>query len=99
MTYWNVRIHRLVLSEDFDPIPQLDKENILRTLNKKLSIDPQAYGKALTGEFKGYWRLRAGDYRVIYRIIKSQIVVLVIKVGIRKDDQVYQELVKRLNKL
>jgi len=29
--------------------------------------DPQA-GDPLHGDWKGYWKLRAGDYRIIYRI-------------------------------
>ena len=62
-------------------------------------MDPEAYGKPLTGQFKGYWRLRIGDYRVVYRIVKDEILVFVIKVGIRRDDQVYLELIKRLNKI
>lgn len=29
--------------------------------------DPQA-GDLLHGDWKGYWKLRAGDYRIIYRV-------------------------------
>jgi len=31
------------------------------------------------------WRLRAGDYRVIYDILDQKLVILIIKVGHRKD--------------
>lgn len=31
------------------------------------------------------WRIRAGDYRVIYRIIDTIITVHVVKIGHRKD--------------
>ena len=31
------------------------------------------------------WRLRSGDYRVIYQIQDERLVVLVVKVGHRKD--------------
>ncbi len=99
MTLWKIHIHKLVLTEDFEDLSRTNKEMILKALHKKLSLDPQGYGKPLTGEFKGLWRLRAGDYRVIYRIVKDEILVLVIKVGIRRDDQVYQELSARLKKL
>ncbi len=96
---WQVKIHTLVLSDDLDKIPKADKAFILKTLNKKLAIDPQAFGKALTGDLKGLWRLRVRDYRVVYKIHKNKIVVLVIKIGIRKDDEVYLDLVKRLKKI
>ena len=83
---WQIRIHHLVLSEDFISIPKSDTEVILKTIRKRLAIDPEAYGKPLTGQFKRYWRLRVGDYRVVYRIVKDEILVFVIKVGIRRDD-------------
>ncbi len=96
---WTIRIHRLIFNEDFKNIPLIQQKHILSTIQKKLSVDPQAYGKSLTGPFTGYWRLRIEDYRVIYRIVKDQVIVSVIKVGIRRDDKVYQELFARLRKL
>ena len=99
MIIWKIHIHKLVLSEDFAGISQTNKEIILKAVRKKLAIDPQGYGKPLTGEFKGLWRLRVGDYRVVYRIVKEEILVFVVKVGIRRDDKVYEELTKRLKRL
>ena len=99
MIIWKVHIHKLVLSEDFAEIAQADQQVILKAVRKKLSIDPEGYSKPLTGEFKGLWRLHVGDYRVVYRIVKDEVLVFVIKVGIRRDDSVYQELSKRLKKL
>ena len=96
---WHVKIHRLVLAEDFKKIPSGDQKHILQVIHKKLSLDPQAYGKPLSGEFAGYFRLRIEDYRAVYRILKKEIIVLVIKIGIRKDDTVYRELFTRLKKL
>ena len=95
---WQVRIHKLVLNEDLDGLGS-EKEQILRTLRKKLSLDPEGYGKPLVGEFKGYWRLRIGEYRVIYRIVKQEVLVFVVKIGIRRDERVYLEFTKRLNKI
>ncbi|MCK4244589.1 MAG: type II toxin-antitoxin system RelE/ParE family toxin [Candidatus Omnitrophica bacterium] len=96
---WHVKIHRLVIEEDFKKIDFSEQLYILRTIRKKLSLDPESYGKPLRGEFKGYWRLSVGDFRVIYRIIKNKILVLVIKIGIRRDARVYEELFFRLKKL
>lgn len=93
---WQIKIHRLVLEEDFKKIPSFDQKQILRTIQKKTSINPEAYGKPLRGEFGGYWRLRIGDYRIVYKILKDEVLVCVIKVGIRRDDQVYRELLSRL---
>lgn len=96
---WQISLHRLVLEEDFKSIDKHTRKIILKLVFKKLSQDPENYGSPLSGSFKGYWKLRAGDYRVIYRIVKEKILVLVIKVGIRRDEKVYKDLINRLNKL
>lgn len=41
--------------------------------------------KPLAGELKGYWRLRTGDYRVLYKIKDKQLQVVVVRAGHRKD--------------
>lgn len=96
---WKIHIHKLVLSEDFKSINPSDQKSILKNIRKKLSVDPENYGKPLLGELKGYWRLRCGDYRVIYRIKRETIEVLVVKIGIRRDEQVYRNMFQRLKKI
>lgn len=96
---WKVRIHKEVLKKDFKKIDPHERLKILKAIQKKLTKDPRAYGEPLKGEFKGYWKLRVEDFRIIYRIIESQILVLVIKVRIRREAQVYKELLTRLRKL
>ncbi len=96
---WKIHIHKLVLSEDFKSINPPDQRLILKNIRKKLTVDPENYGKPLLGELKGYWRLRCGDYRVIYRIKRDAIEVLVVKIGIRRDAQVYRDMFQRLRKL
>ncbi len=96
---WAITFHPLVLKEDFKKIDPKNQRQILGQIVKKLSIDPEAYGKALSGELHGYWRLRTGDFRVIYRILKDRIEVLVVKIGIRRDFEVYEKFLLRLKKL
>ena len=50
----------------------------------RLREEPNA-GGVLKGEFAGLRRLRIGSYRIIYEVIDDQLVVLVIRVGHRKD--------------
>ena len=48
--------------------------------------DPRKLGKALTGVKLGnYWRYRTGSCRIIVNIIDSDLIVLVVRVGDRKD--------------
>jgi mRNA interferase RelE/StbE len=89
---WAVRIHPLVFDEDFKKIDRTAQRRIIQTLYKKLSLAPEEYGKPLGGEFKGYWRLRVDDYRVIYRMEKAHVQVFVIKVGFRGDEELYRQL-------
>lgn len=96
---WKVKIHKEVFKEDFKKINFHQRLQILKTIKKKLTLDPKSYGEPLRGEFKGYWKLRVEDFRIIYRIFEEKILVLVIKVGIRRDAQVYKELLSRIKKI
>jgi len=35
-------------------------------------------GKQLKGEYEGFWRIRIGDYRVVYRIMQKDVVIIAI---------------------
>lgn len=47
--------------------------------------DPRLHGRALTENLKGFWRYRVGNYRIICEIIDSELLVVVIKIGHRKN--------------
>ncbi len=96
---WQVEIHPLVWEEDFKRLDTPARQRIVRAIRAKLTTHPAEFGKPLAGVLKGYWRLRVGDYRVMYRIEHDRLIVLVIKVGIRRDDQIYLEAIPRLRKL
>lgn len=96
---WKIRIHHLVIDEDFKKIDIKDQAIILKTIYKKLGTSPEEYGSPLRQELKGYWKIKISDYRVIYKIEKEEIKVLVLKVGMRRDEEVYKEMLKRLKKL
>ena len=96
---WQIKIHRLVVEEDFNKINKHDRHIILKTIYKKLSIAPEKYGSPLRSKLKGYWKLKISNYRIIYRIEKNTIKVLVLKVGIRRDEKVYKEMLLRMKKL
>ena len=58
------------------------QERIITAL-ERIRIRPESYVKKLVGD-PGY-RLRVGDYRVILDIQKSELIILVIKIGHRKN--------------
>jgi mRNA interferase RelE/StbE len=69
-------------------LEKLDRPTCKRILDKVetyLAKDPKGLGKALTGEFQGLWRYRVGDFRVIYKIAEKEILIIVARVGHRKN--------------
>lgn len=51
----------------------------------KLGTTPRPPGCKKLHDKQALYRIRAGDYRVIYQIRDSQLLVLVVKVGNRRD--------------
>jgi addiction module RelE/StbE family toxin len=96
---WQVKIHQAVVLEDFKKISHPDRTLILKTIYKKLSVAPEEYGKLLRGDLYGYWKLKISQYRVIYKIEKQSVHVLVFKVGMRRDEEVYRQAAVRLQKI
>ncbi len=96
---WQVIVHPLVLKEDLAKLDGNVQKKILKAIRKKLTVDPENFGAPLRGEFAGYWKLRVEDYRVIYSIKKEKVLVKVIKIGARRDFEVYEELVKRIPRI
>ncbi|MCF1615454.1 type II toxin-antitoxin system RelE/ParE family toxin [Tetragenococcus koreensis] len=47
--------------------------------------DPRIYGKGLTGDKSDCWRYRVGDYRIIADIKDSEVTILILEVGHRRD--------------
>lgn len=68
-----------------------NQQMILRYLRERLagSPDPRQFGKPLRMNLAGLWRYRIGDYRLICRLEENRLVVLVLKVGHRRE--VYEE--------
>lgn len=52
----------------------------------RLSENPEL-GKRLTGLLSDRWSYRVGDWRILYKVRKSEVVILVLTVGHRS--QVY----------
>lgn len=58
---------------------------IHKFIKDKIINSPRLFGTELTGNRKGYWRYRIGNYRLICDIVDREIVVLIIGVGHRKE--------------
>jgi len=45
--------------------------------------DPRLRGKALSGDLRGLWRYRIGDYRAVCLITDATVTILVVEIGHR----------------
>ena len=78
------------VAKDLKNLPRPVKLRALEIVERVLAADPRA-GKPLTGPYKGLWRFRLGDYRIIYLIEQARLTVFVLRIRHRKD--VYQGIV------
>jgi mRNA interferase RelE/StbE len=63
-------------------------KQILKFLYERVSKldDPRSIGQALHGSRLGeFWKYRVGDYRLICKIEDDRLIVLVLRVGHRKE--------------
>ena len=70
--------------KDLQAVSKPDQKRLLDAIESNLSSDP-CQGKALSGEFKGLHRWRSGKFRIVYEIQQEILVVLVLRIGHRKD--------------
>ncbi|MBI4562050.1 MAG: type II toxin-antitoxin system RelE/ParE family toxin [Candidatus Rokubacteria bacterium] len=89
---YTLRYHPRVAEDDLPDIPVNVRQRIARSIETRLTINPERYGTPLKGSLKGYWKLRAGDYRVVFKIVGEEVRILTIL----HRKTVYEEVVTRL---
>ena len=88
--------YKLIYRPDVKKIdlPKIDARNKLmmrRAIEERLTTSPEIFGKPLRRSLKGYWKLRVGDYRVVFKISGDDIRIL----AIIDRKTVYQQSEKR----
>lgn len=62
-------------------LPKLDSRSrtmIKRAIEERLTTRPELFGRPLRGSLKGYWKLRVGGYRIVFKLLGDKILVLAI---------------------
>lgn len=78
------------VKKDFKSVPTQDIERIKAAISD-LSSNPRPLGcKKLKGKNYDYFRIRVGDYRVVYIIEDQVLLIIIVRVGHRKE--IYQSL-------
>ena len=89
---YKIEYHEFVVKYD---IPKLDKAvrgRIKAVIEIKIMMAPEIFGAPLRGTLKGYWKLRVGDWRIVYLI--SSKVVKIIFIAHRRE--VYNLVERRI---
>ncbi|UCG64864.1 MAG: type II toxin-antitoxin system RelE/ParE family toxin [Deltaproteobacteria bacterium] len=89
---FNLIYHADVKRVDLPKIDMKDRSMIKRAIEERLATRPEVFGKPLQRTLKGYWRLRVVEYRVVFKIVENDILIL----GIVHRKDVYQRVKKRI---
>ena len=89
---FTVRYHPDVREVDLPGINVNMRERIRRAIESRLMTAPQEYGLPLRKNLRGYWQLRVGDYRIVFKVEGEIVYVL----GIRHRKKSYEEVKGRL---
>ena len=84
---WTVEISESALRE-LDKLDPQQFRRILKFLDDRVakSEDPRTIGQALHGAKLGeFWKYRVGDYRLICKIVDERLIVLVLRIGHRRE--------------
>jgi mRNA interferase RelE/StbE len=76
-------------------IPKLDRKiqgRIKKAIESRLTVAPHQYGEPLKRTLKGYWKLRVGDYRVVFRVSGTEVWIF----GIIHRKDIYDRVKHRL---
>lgn len=81
--------------KDLKKLDRPEARRVAKNIRKKLEKSPQKFGKPLSGNLKGLFRLRVGQNRVVYTILDGKLIILIVSIGMRRDYEVYKDAAKR----
>jgi mRNA interferase RelE/StbE len=80
---------------EFDPAAQREFHRLDNSVARRISKflyqrvanldDPRRIGERLQGDLSQYWKYRVGDYRIICSFENDRLVVLVLRIGHRRE--------------
>jgi mRNA interferase RelE/StbE len=89
---YNLIYHPDVKKVDLPKIDAKNKAMIKRAIEERLATSPEVYGNPLRRSLKGYWKLRVGNFRIVFKIAGSDLRIL----AIIDRKTVYQQSEKRI---
>ncbi|MDR2609210.1 MAG: type II toxin-antitoxin system RelE/ParE family toxin [Rickettsiales bacterium] len=93
---YKIKFLRNVTEEDLPALSVKIESRIKKAIQERLTVDPLNLGEPLQHSFKGFRRLRVGDYRIMYSVDTKKYEVTIITLGHR--DNFYEKALKIINK-
>lgn len=78
-------------ADDLPKIPAEARRRIGKLIEARLGTEPARFGAPLGGSLRGYWKLRVGDYRVVFKIAERDVWIL----GVLHRRDVYERASRR----
>ena len=85
-------VYHAEVTADVARLDERLKHRIKTAIETRLTTAPHQYGEPLRKTLKGFWKLRVGDYRVVFKISGHEVWIL----GIINRKDVYEKVEKRL---
>jgi mRNA interferase RelE/StbE len=89
---FELKYHPDVTSVDIPLLVARLRTRIKNAIETRLMTAPHLYGEPLRKTLRGYWKLRVGDYRVVFKIVEVEVWIL----GIIHRQKVYDTIGKRI---
>ena len=89
---FTLRYHPAVRTDDLPLIDRKTKDRIRKAIKERLRKAPHEYGEPLRKTLQGYWKLRVGDHRVVFKAVESEVWIL----GIRHRKSIYTGIGSRM---
>lgn len=94
---WTVSYHPEV-EQDLLSLGRMEARAILKFIEERIVRgEPDKIGKPLAGDLSGCRRIRTGQTRIVYRVDGKRIEVLIIAVGMRRDNEIYDSASSRVD--
>jgi mRNA interferase RelE/StbE len=83
---WNLELSPRA-QQQLDKLDRTTARRISKFLYERVGRldDPRQIGEPLQGTLSGFWRYRVGDYRIICSLEHDRLVVLVLRIGHRRE--------------
>lgn len=67
--------HPKVITEDIPALPKVIRERVKKVIESKLLTHPETFGEPLRGSLVPLWKLRVGDYRIVFDVKGSGVYI------------------------